>query len=73
MAKIVEHGKYWKEDISIADTHILDAVLIKCPECYKEFLVYKYDCFVEGKEAWCDCGCRFIPEDSDLVTGVLYD
>ena len=63
MAKIIEHGKYWREDIQRADL----SVLIKCPECDNKFLVSEYDCFELGMEAWCQCGCRFIPEASDIV------
>ena len=63
MAKIIEHGKYWREDIQKVD----QSVLIKCPECTNKFLVSKYDSFVLEKEAWCECGCKFIPEESDIV------
>jgi hypothetical protein len=63
MAKIIEHGKYWREDIQNADS----GVLIKCPECDNKFLVSNYDCMVLGGEAWCKCGCKFIPETSDIV------
>ena len=63
MAKIIEHGKYWREDIKRADP----AILIKCPECDNKFLVSEYDCFELGMEAWCECGCKFIPDRTDIV------
>ena len=63
MAKIIEHGKYWREDIQRADL----SVLIKCPECDNKFLVSEYDSFELCMEAWCECGCKFIPETSDIV------
>ena len=63
MAKIIEHGKYWREDIQRAD-HV---VLIKCPECENTFMVYYYECIEQGLEAWCECGCKFIPESCDIV------
>ena len=63
MAKIVEHGKYWRKDIQIIDP----SVLVKCPECANTFLVSKLNCIELGMEAWCVCGCKFIPEDCDIV------
>lgn len=63
MAKIIEHGKYWKEPEQIADP----SILIKCPECGEKILVYKYECFERGLEAWCTCGCKFIPETTDMI------
>ena len=63
MSKVIEHGKYWREDIQKADQDIL----IKCPECTNKFLVSKYDSLVLEKEVWCECGCKFIPETADIV------
>ena len=63
MAKIVEHGKYWRKDIQMADT----SVLVKCPECDNTIVVSKYDCFELNMEAWCICGCKFIPDESDII------
>ena len=63
MARIVKHGIYWREDIQRAD----QSALIKCPECDNKFLVGKYPCFELGMEAWCQCGCRFIPEPCDVI------
>ncbi len=68
MAKIVEHGKYWREDIQRADP----GVLIKCPECGNQFTVSYYDCIGNKMEAWCECGCKFIPESIDVIE-VWYD
>ena len=64
MAKIIEHGKYWREDIQRVDPN----VLIRCPECNNEFVVSFYDCFSLGfLPAHCICGCKFIPDESDVV------
>ena len=63
MAKIIEHGKYWREDIQRIDP----GVLVKCPECNNTFTVSYYDCIEIGEECWCQCGCRFIPELNDIV------
>ena len=63
MAKIKEHGKYWREPKQITNPNIL----VKCPECREMILVYKSDCFTRGLEAWCECGCKFIPESIDVV------
>ena len=66
MAKIIEHGKCWREPKQIDN----NSVLIRCPECNNTFLVYKQVCFDLGVEAWCQCGCKFIPEESDIVEEV---
>lgn len=63
MAKVIEHGKYWREDIKKSDP----IVMIRCPECGNEFGVSPYDCFEQNVAAWCICGCKFIPEVSDKV------
>lgn len=65
MAKIVEHGKYWREDIQKAD----QSVLVKCPECDNKVTVSYYDCIEMDQECWCDCGCKFIPEECDIIIG----
>lgn len=66
MAKqIITHGKYWRDDIQKADP----GVLIACPECGSEFMVSRYDCIESEIKAWaeCECGCQFIPDESDIV------
>ena len=63
MAKIIEHGKYWREDLKRCDPNIL----IRCPECNNEFVVSMYDCFEQELPAWCACGCKFIPEESEVI------
>ena len=64
MAKIVEHGKYWSKEFKRVEKK---TVLVQCPECENRFLVYYSDCFEHGAEAWCECGCKFIPEECDLI------
>lgn len=66
MAKIIEHGKYWSKALGKVATPE-STVLIKCPECNNTFLVYKQACFDLGLEAQCLCGCKFIPEEFDIV------
>ena len=64
MAKIIEHGKYWREDVQKA----YPDVLVKCPECDNTILIsYYYLEMDPTAEAWCECGCKFIPEGSDIV------
>ena len=66
MAKIIEHGKYWQKflDKAISTEPV---VLVRCPECNNTFLVYEHDCFNLSKEACCECGCKFIPEKTDII------
>ena len=61
--KIIEHGKYWREDIQKVDSD----VLVRCPECNNDFTVSYYDCIESGEQIWCECGCKFIAEDLDIV------
>lgn len=64
MAKIIEHGKYWREEVKKA----YKDVLVKCPECDNTICVSSYDIYISTNvEAWCMCGCKFIPEKSDIV------
>ena len=63
MANIIEPGKHCKES-----EHVIDSsILIKCPECGENISVYRYECFELGLEAWCICGCKFIPDESDII------
>lgn len=66
MAKIIEHGKYWREPTQITDPNILATILVECPECGEKTLIYKY-CAKLGLAAWCECGCKFIPDESDII------
>ena len=38
MAKVIEHGKYWKEELQKA----YPDVLVKCPECDNTILISYY-------------------------------
>lgn len=64
MAKIVEHGKYWKEAVQKA----YKDVNVKCPECDSIILTNDYYIYEDNTtEIWCTCGCKFIPEESDIL------
>ena len=63
MAKVIEHGKYWREDIQKVDPD----VLVRCPECNNDFTVSYYDCIESSQEIWCMCGCKFIAEECDII------
>lgn len=64
MAKIIEHGKYWANEAQKAYPN----VRVRCPECDNTILIsYYYLEMDPTPEAWCRCGCKFIPEGSDIV------
>ena len=63
MAKIIQHGKYWREEAKRAYGN----VQVKCPECSSIITMSSYYVFVNVDEALCECGCKFIPEVSDIV------
>lgn len=64
MAKIIEHGKYWVPEAKKAYPN----VRVKCPECDNTILIsYYYLETASDTQAWCECGCKFIPEPSDIV------
>ena len=64
MAKITKHGKYWREEVQKA----YKDVRVRCPECENTIWANSYYVYIDNtKEVWCDCGCKFIPEVSDIV------
>ena len=65
MAKVIEHGKYWKEELQKA----CPDVQVKCPECNNTICIsyYYYLETASDTQVWCECGCKFIPESSDIV------
>ena len=64
MAKVIEHGKYWKEEVQKA----YPDVRVRCPECDNIFCISSYNIYIDNtEEVWCECGCKFIPEASDIV------
>ena len=67
MAKVIEHGKYWHLDTTKV-YKMYKNVRVKCPECGNTIPISSY--YLEtyqAPEAWCICGCKFIPEASDSV------
>ncbi len=65
MAKIVEHGRFWKEEQRKAYPDFK----IQCPECDGQIVMSSYDFYITTPtpELWCKCGCRFIPEKTDIL------
>ena len=65
MAKVIEHGRFWREESQQAYPDIN----IKCPECDNTICISSYDLYITDPtpELWCICGCKFIPETSDVV------
>jgi hypothetical protein len=63
MAKVIKHGKYWVEEAQKS----YKSVRVKCPECGAIILMSSYYVYINPNEAWCDCGCQFIPEAADIV------
>ena len=65
MAKIIKHGRFWREERKQA----YPDVNIKCPECGELIVMSSYDLYITTPvpELWCKCGCKFIPDMSDLV------
>ena len=67
MAKIIEHGKYWVPEAKKAYKN----VKVKCPECDNTILISYYYLEMDPEPcAWCECGCKFIPEGSDIVEDI---
>lgn len=68
MAKIIEHGVFWKEDQKKA----YPDVNIKCPECGNLICISSYDIYITNPvpDIWCICGCKFIPEVEDIVNDI---
>ena len=63
MARVIEHGKYWVKEAQKA----YGEAQVRCPECGYIINMSSYYVYVNPQEAWCLCGCRFIPEASDIV------
>lgn len=64
MAKIIEHGKYWVPEAKKAYLN----VKVQCPECDNTICIsYYYLEMASDIQVWCECGCKFIPEASDIV------
>lgn len=64
MAKILKHGRNYIEEAQKA----YKGVIIQCPECDNTICTSYY--YLEIKTdvpCECECGCRFIPEKSDIV------
>ena len=64
MAKILKHGKNYIEEAQKA----YKDVIVQCPECDNTICTSYY--YLEVKTdvpCWCECGCSFIPENSDVV------
>lgn len=62
MARVIEHGKYWHW----AAQKAYPDVKVKCPECDELILTNLY--YIDNPlDVHCKCGCKFIPEESDIV------
>ena len=64
MAKILKHGKNYIEEAKKA----YKDVIVQCPECNNTICTsYYYLEVATDVPCECECGCRFLPEVSDVI------